>query len=107
MLDKPIFITGCARSGSSMTGGIVSLCGAWGGIMSGPTAYNKKGMFENAEIRNTMIKPLLERLGFDPNSIVTQIKTENHFALQLLYEKTAKHFRLTKNTAKCSCLCSY
>lgn len=65
MID-PILITGCARSGTSMTAGILDISGAWGGTMSGATESNKKGMFENAEIRNCMVKPLLMQVGADP-----------------------------------------
>lgn len=66
MEDRPILITGCARSGTSMTGGIVSICGAWGGKMSGPTLANAKGMFENEDIRNQLKKPYLRKIGCDP-----------------------------------------
>lgn len=66
-MDNPIFITGAARSGTSMTAGIIELCGAFGGKTSGPTKYNKKGMFENAEVRNKIVKPYLkEVLHVDP-----------------------------------------
>lgn len=62
----PILITGCARSGTSMTAGIVNMCGAFGGKMSGPTMYNKKGMFENEYIRNHIVKPYLKTINADP-----------------------------------------
>ena len=65
-MDNPIFITGCARSGTSMTAGVINICGAWGGNMAGANHNNKKGMFENREIVNTMIKPLLIEVGADP-----------------------------------------
>lgn len=65
-LDKPILITGCARSGTSMTAGIIYHCGAWGGEMSGPNNNNKKGMFENHAIRQNLTKPQLKKAGFDP-----------------------------------------
>lgn len=64
-MNDPILITGCARSGTSMIGGIVHMCGAWGGEMSGPTKYNKKGMFENRIIRNVLIKTYLKESGLD------------------------------------------
>lgn len=63
---NPILITGCARSGTSMTAGVVHLSGAFGGTMSGATRYNQKGMFENSEIRNTIVKPTLKMMGYDP-----------------------------------------
>lgn len=66
MLDKPILITGCARSGTSMTAGIIRISGAFGGDTSGPNPYNPKGMFENALIRDRIVKPFLISVGFDP-----------------------------------------
>lgn len=63
---EPIFITGCARSGTSLTAGIVNLCGAFGGSLAGPNGNNKRGMFENTEIRNTIVKPYFRRIGADP-----------------------------------------
>jgi len=63
---EPILVTGAARSGTSMTAGVFHLCGAWGGQMSGPTSNNRRGMFENARIRNTIVKPYLKRIGVDP-----------------------------------------
>lgn len=62
----PIFITGCARSGTSMTAGCLYACGAWGGNLSGPTRFNKKGMYENSVVRQEITKPLLRRFGWDP-----------------------------------------
>lgn len=64
--DDPILITGAARSGTSMVGGVVDMCGVFGGAMSGATQYNEKGMFENIEIRNNMVKPLLVEVKADP-----------------------------------------
>ncbi len=64
-LIPPFLITGCARSGTSMTAGIIHQGGAWGGELSGPTIYNKKGMFENAEIRSLQ-KLYLTSIGADP-----------------------------------------
>lgn len=65
MID-PILITGCARSGTSMTAGIISACGAFGGKTSGPNRWNAKGMFENTEIREKLVKPHLQSIGVDP-----------------------------------------
>ena len=45
-----IFITGCARSGTSLNAGIVARSGAW-------------GQYENEEIRDTTSKPILKMLG--------------------------------------------
>lgn len=65
-MENPILITGCARSGTSMTAGVVYLSGAFGGIMRGATKYNKKGMYENTAIVNDHIKPLLRKYSVDP-----------------------------------------
>ena len=64
-MTDPILVTGAARSGTSMTAGIIHLCGAFGGKLSGPTTYNKKGMFENGTIRNELVKPFFSAIGAD------------------------------------------
>jgi hypothetical protein len=64
-MREPILITGCARSGTSMVAGVINRCGAFGGKMSGPNSNNQKGMFENAVIRNSIVKPYLRQIGVD------------------------------------------
>lgn len=64
--QSPILITGCARSGTSLVAGIVHICGAFGGVMSGPNRYNQKGMHENAYIRDRVEKPYLGSINMDP-----------------------------------------
>jgi len=66
MIDEPIFITGCARSGTSLTAGIINICGGWGGELCGHTPYNPKGQFENLPIVKGMVKPFLRAHGWDP-----------------------------------------
>ena len=56
-MKDPILITGAARSGTSMVAAIINICGAFGGNMSGSNSNNAKGMFENARIRNNVVKP--------------------------------------------------
>lgn len=63
--ENPILITGAARSGTSMVAGIVNLCGAFGGKLARPNGANRKGMFENTEIRNTIVKPFFASIGAD------------------------------------------
>lgn len=65
-LPEPILITGCARSGTSLVAGMINICDAYGGDMSGPNRNNAKGMFENAHIRNNIVKPHLREMGVDP-----------------------------------------
>ncbi len=61
-----ILITGCARSGTSLTAGLIEKHGAWGGEVIGKTPSTPAGMFENSRIRNEIIKPYLKSLGVDP-----------------------------------------
>lgn len=49
-----------------MVAGVINKSGAFAGLTSGPTINNQKGMFENAKIRNTIIKPYLRSIGMDP-----------------------------------------
>lgn len=62
----PILLTGCARSGTSLTAAIIDTCGGFGGYMTGPTPFNKKGQFENSEIRDKIVKPYLQLNSADP-----------------------------------------
>ncbi len=64
-MQSPILITGCARSGTSLVAGIINMCGAFGGKMSGATPNNPKGMYENSKIRNNIVKPYLRDIGVD------------------------------------------
>jgi hypothetical protein len=64
-IKEPILITGCARSGTSMVAGVINICGAFGGNMSGVNRNNEKGMYENVKIRNLILKPYLRDLGYD------------------------------------------
>jgi len=65
-MKDPILIVGCARSGTSMTAGMLNICGAFGGEMYGPGPWNQKGMFENIDIRANIVRPYLEKIGADP-----------------------------------------
>jgi len=61
-----IFITGCARSGTSLVAGITVRCGAYGGDVFGPNRWNPHGQYENKELRNNIIKPMLKIINADP-----------------------------------------
>ena len=65
-MQDPILVTGCARSGTSMTAGVIDLCGAWGGKLTGALPHNRRGQFENSVIRNHIIKPYLRSMNCDP-----------------------------------------
>ena len=64
-MKPPILITGCARSGTSLTAGVVDICGAFGGSLRPGGTPNPKGMFENNEIIQDIIKPYLDSIGMD------------------------------------------
>jgi hypothetical protein len=59
-------ITGCARSGTSLIGGLISIAGAWGGKTTGKTGHNRKGQFENSKIREQVTKAYLRENKLDP-----------------------------------------
>ena len=65
MID-PIIITGVPRSRTSMTTGILNLCGLQLGDVIGPTPNNKKGQFENRDIIDKVDKKHLKLHKFDP-----------------------------------------
>lgn len=84
-LHSPILITGASRSGASMIGGIINLCGAFGGKMDSP----HNGMFENTQILNKLVKPYLTEIGVDPNGQyplpdLNNLRIPNSFASQAL-----------------------
>jgi hypothetical protein len=76
--QSPILISGCARSGTSMVAGAIDRCGAFGGELTGATAYNAKGQHENAYIRDKVEKPYLKSqeldiLGQNPLAVTDQL----------------------------------
>ena len=66
MKKKPIFITGLPRSGTSMIAGSLTSIGVWSGETIPGNSFNPKGYFENAVIRDKIVKPILMSHGFDP-----------------------------------------
>lgn len=64
---KPIFITGCPRSGTSIIANIIHLHGVYSGdVHKDPTPWNATGMYENPRIRNKVAKEYLRSIGADP-----------------------------------------
>jgi hypothetical protein len=61
-----IFVTGAARSRTSLVAGAVHACGAFGGELAGPNRFNRKGMFENRTVVDRITKPYLRESGLDP-----------------------------------------
>lgn len=60
-LQPPVLITGCPRSGTSMTAGILRCCGAYAGKVN--------EAFENEEINQTVFDPYLRFIGCDPKML--------------------------------------
>lgn len=63
-MDKPILVTGCARSGTSLVAGIIDKCGAFGGETTPPLPHNPKGQFENDTLRG-LLKEWISLQGYD------------------------------------------
>jgi len=65
-VKRLIMVTGTARSGAAMIGGLVHLCGARGGRIIKVVEYDGRGSFENSAIRTSLVKPFLQGIGADP-----------------------------------------
>lgn len=65
-LKRPILITGLPRSGTSLTAGLLDICGAWSGTTVPGSKDNVKGFFEHSMLRETVNKALLSRIDCDP-----------------------------------------
>jgi Tfp pilus assembly protein PilF len=61
--NRPIFIAGTPRSGTSLLTGCLELCGAWAGQTVPATVDNPRGFFENIELRERVVKSLLRDEG--------------------------------------------
>ncbi len=65
--NKPIFVLGLPRSGTSMIAGALGICGAWlGRTVPGGGPENPRGFFEHTVLRERVNKQILENLGCDP-----------------------------------------
>jgi len=68
--ERPIFVLGAPRSGTSMVAGALGLCGAWlGQTVKGGTRENPKGYFEHEGLRDGVIKHHLRSLHCDPRGV--------------------------------------
>lgn len=66
-IDRPIFVLGLARSGTSLVAGALEICRAWlGRTVPGGGPENPKGVFENVMLREHINKRILFDLGCDP-----------------------------------------
>ena len=66
---SPILVTGLPRSGTSMVAGCLHLAGAWTGRTVAAGRYNRKGFFENVELRDGLNKGILKSVGADTSGV--------------------------------------
>ena len=64
--ERPFFITGLPRSGTSMTAGIFATLDLWTGTTVAGGPENPKGFFEHVILREQVTKGILASHGFDP-----------------------------------------
>ena len=65
MNRHPIFVTGAARSGTSMVAQLLHEAGAWVGTTEPGSEENPQGFFENRLLRDGLMKSLLAINGYD------------------------------------------
>lgn len=96
MRHDPIFITGVPRSQTSFVASIIDAHGVFGGEVLGPTRNNKAGQYENREIINTVIKPILAQSGYDPKGQnplpeTSELSMDNYHAFSHISEIMLRH----------------
>jgi hypothetical protein len=69
--NRPIFVVGLPRSGTSLVAGLLHEFGAWTGETVPGTGENIRGFFENNEIRQKILKPTLRAAGGDATGITS------------------------------------
>lgn len=65
-IARPVFVTGLPRSGTSLIAGCLTACGAWVGKTLDGNASNPTGYYENAVLRESVLKAQLVQMGTDP-----------------------------------------
>lgn len=63
--EKPIFVVGAGRSGTSMVMGLFNRAGVWVGETIKGSPENPSGYFENRRLKDGLTKPILSIHGFD------------------------------------------
>lgn len=65
-MQNPILLIGTARSGLGLIAEVLHMCGGFGGCMAGVDLQDEKGFYENVQIRERLIIPLLKAQTIDP-----------------------------------------
>lgn len=66
VVDSPIIVTGCPRSGTSIISGMLEICGAFVGTAPKPVKNETRGMGENKVIYDSIVKPYIQDMRLDP-----------------------------------------
>jgi hypothetical protein len=74
--NRPIFVVGLPRSGTSLVAGLLREFGAWTGETVPGSGENPRGFFENNEIRAKILKPTLRAVGGDGTGITRLPKVD-------------------------------
>lgn len=90
MNTAPILITGMPRSGTSLIANMLGACGAFLGRTVGPAPENPRGFFENAAIREGIVKAQLVALRADPLGVQVLPEPEDTLALEPFAETLAE-----------------
>lgn len=64
--ERPIFVLGLPRSGTSLVAGLLGRCGVWTGTTVPGGPENRHGFYEHELLREKVVKQILSRAGFDP-----------------------------------------
>jgi len=65
-IQRPIFVVGLPRSGTSLITGLLAQCGAWVGETLAGNSYNSLGYFEHIRLKEDVLKQMLIALHADP-----------------------------------------
>lgn len=76
LAQRPLFVCGIPRSGTSMVMRILAAQGLWLGQTIPGNADNPQGYYENRLLRDTHLKGILSALGADPRGVSPLPRTE-------------------------------
>lgn len=91
--NRPIFIVSPPRTGSSLIASLINFTGIFGGDMKPPDEWNKRGYYENFQLRNILIDFLRENDSqlmykrFHPVNLMTTIDGLKNKITQIMFEE--------------------